>query len=268
MDRYLDSIEAGSTDVEAFEEAFGITLLELRKQLITYLNGNYQAFPIPLASLNYTPTSPRVRTLPRDEISVALGELALVYERSDLALDLFGAARAANSDNARAHAGFGKALAASGREAEAEPYFAQAISIGAGDAEIHLDYAKYLHKTALADGDETAATRRLEDARTHYQRSLKLDPQLPETHAMYGRSYLAPGQDSAQGVELLERAQALLPANPTILLLLARAYLLSDRESDARPLVARVAAISHGDDRVAKADEMLASLREADDESW
>ena len=40
----------------------------------------------------------------------------------------------------------------------------------------------------------------LKQARQHYVRSYRLDLGIPETYAMYGKSFLAPGEDPARGL--------------------------------------------------------------------
>ena len=106
----------------------------------------------------------------------------------------------------------------------------------------------------------------LKQARQHYVRSYKLDPGIPETYAMYGSSFLAPGEDPARGLETLEHAYSLLPSNTEILWLLAQAYVQLGREDDARPLAERIVATTHAGDRAEAVDEMLAELAETDED--
>jgi tetratricopeptide (TPR) repeat protein len=266
MNRYLEWVEAGHSDAEAFEEAFGISMKELRRQLITYLNGNYHAVAVPLATFGHKSVAPRVTAMAQDEISVDLGQLALVRHNDPLAQNLFTAALSSNPLNARAHAGLGDALAARELWEEAEPHYLRALEIDAENADIELDYAEYLHDKALRNDAEAERKALLRDARKHYVRSYRLDSGIPETYAMYGKSFLAPGEDPTRSVEMLEHAHSLLPANPIILRLLAKAYVVTGREDEARPLVERIVANSHEDDRVAKVDEILASIAESNDE--
>lgn len=266
MDRYLELVEGGHSDVEAFEEAFGVTMIDLRRELIAYLNGNYQAVAVPLAFFHNKDVSPSVRTMTQAEVSVALGQLALVHNNGDLAQNLFTAACSANPTNARAHAGLGDALALRELWKEAEPHFLRALEIDPESAENELDYAEYLHHKALASDDEAEKKTLLREARKHYVRSYKLDSGIPETYAMFGMSYLTSGENPSRSVKMLEHAHSFLPANPRILKLLAKAYVMTDREDEARPLIERIVANSHEDDRAAKVDEILAEIGEEEDE--
>jgi tetratricopeptide (TPR) repeat protein len=234
--------------------------------LIRYLNGNYQAVAVPLASFHHKDVSPSARTVTQAEVSVALGQLALAHHNGDLAQNLFTAARSADPTNARAHAGLGCALALRELWKEAKPHFLRALEIDPESAENELDYAEYLHDKALANDDETEKKALLREARKHYVRSYKLDSGIPETYAMYGRSYLTSGEDPSRSVKMLEHAHSLLPANPRILKLLAKAYVMTDREDEARPLIERIVADSHEDDRAAKVDEILAEIGEEEEE--
>jgi thioredoxin-like negative regulator of GroEL len=97
-------------------------------------------------------------------------------------------------------------------------------------------------------------------------RSYRLDPGIPETYAMYGKSFLAPGEDPARSLETLEHAHALLPSNTDILWLFAQAYVKLGRVDDARPLAERIVAWSHSGDRPAAVGELLDELAETDED--
>jgi Flp pilus assembly protein TadD len=221
---------------------------------------------MPLSAFDHRQVEPRASAMTPDAISVALGELALASDAEETAPDLFEKALAANPTNARAHAGLGVALTRRERWEEAEPHLLRALALDPEDAENELDYAICLHGQALEDGMEHERAAVLKQARQHYVRSYKLDPEIPETYAMYGKSFLAEGEDPARGLETLEHAQSLLPSNEDILRLLAQAYVRLGREADARPLAERIVALSHSEDRPAAVDELLAELAETDED--
>jgi len=265
MARYLELILAGHPNVEAFEEAFGVEIEDVGIQLSIYLNGNYEAVAVPLDFFKHQAIEPSVTTMTQEEVSVALGQLALVRDNARLARDLFESAIAINPANPRAHAGLGDALTLRGDWGQAESHFVRAIELDPQDAECELDYAKYLHRMALRDDIEIKNPQLLSEARRHYVRSYKLDAGIPETYAMYGKSFLISGEDSARGIETLEHAYSLLPANREILYLLAKAYVMSDRKDDARPLVERIVASMHEGDRAVGVDELMAELAQVTD---
>jgi cytochrome c-type biogenesis protein CcmH/NrfG len=77
---------------------------------------------------------------------------------------------------------------------------------------------------------------------------------------MYGSTYLETGQDHVRAVDALEHANRLLPSNTEILLMLARAYALNERDDEARKLVERYVAWSHSKGRGDAVSEILAEL--------
>jgi tetratricopeptide (TPR) repeat protein len=266
MGRYLELVNAGYSDADAFEQAFGIDIEDVRKEIDYYLRGHYKAVAVPLSAFDYQRVEPRVNAMPPDAIAVALGELMLARDAEKPARGLFDKALVANASNARAHAGLGRALALREDWEGAEPHLHRALALDPEDAENELDYGICLHSKALADGMEEQRAALLKQARQHYVRSYRLDPGIPETYAMYGSSFLAPGEDPTRGLETLEHAYSLLPSNTEILWLLARAYVKLGREDDARPLAERIVATTHAGDRAEAVDEMLAELAETDED--
>jgi tetratricopeptide (TPR) repeat protein len=264
--RYLELIETGRSDVESFEEAFGVTMEETYRQLRTYLSRDYEAVAVPLDSLGYEAVEPEVREMVPEQITVDLGELALSRDRAKLARTFFKSAIALDPTDSRAHAGLGAALHLSKNWDFAEPHFLRALELDPDNAENELDYAEYLHGKALLEQNENESDRLLREARRHYVRSYKLDASIPETYAMYGSSFLEKGQDPTRGIESLKHAYSLLPSNQEILVLLAKAYVLAGRRDDARPFVERYVANMHKRDRVARVDEVMDELAETEAE--
>lgn len=266
MTKYLELIAAGHTDADAFEEAFGISIEDVDREIASYLDGKYRAVAVPLSAFDYERGEPRVSAKPPDAVAVDLGELMLANEAGGPAQELFAKALAANPTNARAHAGLGRALTLREQWQEAESHALRALELDPEDAENELDYGICLHTKALADEINEQRSSLLEQGRQHYVRSYQLDPGIPETYAMYGSSFLAPGEDPARGVETLEHAHSLLPSNTDILWLLARAYVKLGREDNARSLAERIVASSHAGDRAEAVDELLAELAQTDED--
>jgi cytochrome c-type biogenesis protein CcmH/NrfG len=118
-----------------------------------------------------------------------------------------------------------------------------------------------LHAKALgAELEPAERDALLREARRHYVRSYELDPDAPETYAMYGRTFLAVGQDPAQGIETLEHAHRLLRPNAEIRRWLAKAYAMTGQEERARGMLERMLAWSHDDARVERSQEAWQDL--------
>jgi tetratricopeptide (TPR) repeat protein len=260
LDRYLELVEAGSSDEDAFEEAFGVTISIANRDLKFYLKHKIQAIVFALSVLNFDPPEPSVRSLAPDQVAAELGGLSLTGGYWHDAQVYFEAAIAANPVNARAHAGLGDALKFQDLWEQAEPHFNRAVELDPNDALNYLDLAEYLHDKARQSDFEGEREALLKTARREYVKSQKRDPSLPETYAMYGSTYLETGQDHTRAVKTLEHANSLLPSNTDILLMLARAYSLNERDDEARELVERYVAWSHSKGRKDAVSEILAEL--------
>jgi tetratricopeptide (TPR) repeat protein len=257
MDRYLELVEAGKSDEEAFAEAFGMDTGEANRDLKIYLKSRIGAMVFDLSVLGFDPPEPSVRPMKACEVSSALGQVALATDHSSDAQSYFEAAIACDPSNARAHAGLGDALKFQDHWEEAEPHFQRAVELGPADALNYLDLAEYFHDKAREDAFEADRKALLRAARRNYVKSQKLDPKLPETYAMYGSTYFEDGEDHTRAIETIEHANKLLPSNTDIILMLAKAYALNDRDDEARELVERYVAWSHSKDREIKASEIL-----------
>ena len=260
MDRYLKLVEVGSSDEDAFEEAFGMSISIANRDVKIYLNRKIQAIVFALSVLNFEPPEPSIRTMSPGEASAELGQLFLARGEGLRAEPYFEIAIAANPENARAHAGFGDSLKFQGRWEEAEPHFHRGVELGPEDALNYLDLAEYYHDKAREEAFKGDREALLREARRNYVKSQKLDPTLPETYAMYGSTYFEDGQDHTRAIQTIEHANSLLPSNTDILLMLANAYVLNDRDDEARELVERYVAWSHSKDRAEAVSKILADL--------
>jgi tetratricopeptide (TPR) repeat protein len=260
LDRYLELVEAGSSDDDAFEEAFGMRIEIANRKLKFYLEHKIKAIVFALSVLKFDPPEPSVEPMSPDQISSELGALSLTRGNWPDAQVFFEAAIAANPENARAHAGLGDALKFQDLWEQAEPHFNRAVELDPDDALNYLDLAEYLHGKAQQDAFELDREGLLKAARREYVKGQKRDSSLPEIYAMYGSTYLETGQDHARAVDALEHANRLLPSNTEILLMLAKAYALNERDDEARELVERYVAWSHSKDRGEAVSEILAEL--------
>jgi tetratricopeptide (TPR) repeat protein len=228
LGRYLELLEAGRSGREAFEEGFGIGLKRLDRELRNYLGrGRLTILAIPREVFPNESFEPFVRKLPRGEIALALGQLALHLgswhygERSyDRAAEYFRVALAEDENLAQAHAGLGDLLKFRGE---------------------------------------------FEQARRYFLRSWKLDDGIPETYAVYAKTFLSGERRPEKAVEMLERAEALLPSNLSIRLLLAGAYLSAERLTEARERAQSVLVWAYDGSSVARsAQDMLAQASAAE----
>jgi tetratricopeptide (TPR) repeat protein len=240
MKRYLDRVEQGSSDDDAFETAFGEPPALTGRRLCKILtSGSLKGVAIPLSALNHDPPEARIRPLSELERAVRLGELALVGGDGARAEELFSAALVVDPDASHAHTGLADAYRFQDQWDRAVPRYARANELAGDDALVQLDIAEYHHANALRDEMVERRSELLGAARRHYVKSQRLDPSIPETYAMYGATFLAPGEDPTRGLATLEHANALLPSNVQILDMLAEAYVASERIDDAKTVLER-----------------------------
>lgn len=258
---YLRRVDAGEGDVEAFEAAFGMTAREINRKVKKYLErGRFKGFELDADKL-LPDFAPEVLDLSRAEAALGLAQLALRMGELDLAEGWYTVALDDERLRAHAEAGLGDVWKFRGNMENAKPHFDTALALAPEDPHIQLDVAEFWH--ARVHRDEDAATREasLRNARSHYVKAWKLNDQLPETYAMYGQTYLLPGQDHAKAIEMLEEAEYLLPSSLEIRLMLAEAYLGTGRDEDAANAARSVVAWSHNESRMsAKAREILQQL--------
>ena len=77
MGHYVELVESGESDIEAFEEAFGMTVKDLNWQVKRYLErGRFPGFRMKLDQL-LPDFEPEVTSLSREQASLGLGQIAL-----------------------------------------------------------------------------------------------------------------------------------------------------------------------------------------------
>ena len=240
---YLRLVEAGTPSPDAFATAFGISPDRLETKLRAY------ARRIPLMRIQLPTPFPAVAMktvrMSADAVAADLGLLALQTAGAVAAEKYFDAALAANPNNAQALVGLGDVRKMTGRAGAAKPFYERAIALAPDNANHHLDYGEYFLDLATAETSPDKVPALLDEARRHFFRSHKLDPDNPETLAMNGASYLYAGEDVAKAVSSLETAHNLLPAQADIRRLLARAYIAAGQKADARKQLTQLLAWSH-----------------------
>jgi tetratricopeptide (TPR) repeat protein len=255
--RYVRLVEQGKDEEAAFSAVFGMSFAGLSQLLRDYQRQR----SIPALSVPRQVFRPELghslRSVPPAEIAVHLGHLALAQHKLELAEGYFTRAIAAEPGRARAHAGLGDVKLLSNRGAEAGPDYERALALAPDDYENPLDYAEWLHQRAEAE----QSIEQLEQARRHYRRAIELAPEIPESHAMLGRTWLSTEEDPTPGIEALEHARKLLPGDASMILSLARLYERAGRHADALAAARRVAHWSQGELQK-QASDLLAQLGE------
>jgi tetratricopeptide (TPR) repeat protein len=239
---------------DAIREAFGRSVEELDTAVQDYADRDrFDSVVVRVAAFQGAP----VRELPKSEAWARLGRLSLALRRPEQAEGWFEKSIAADRLNAGAHAGLGLAAGQQERWSEAVEQIDVALGIVHDDATNHLDAGGYYLARALATRSATERKQLAEGARRHYARSAELEAGLPEAYALYGATFLLPGEDPQGGLDALEHARRLLPASTEVELLLARVYSRLGRSTLARETVVDALARAHSARRRAEAEQIL-----------
>ena len=239
LDRYLDLIELGISPAAAFESVTGESPAAVDRRLRAIKRVRVGGYEI--AKLSYDRRETTSRAIAPGEVLVRLGELQLVRGKVASAERAFREALEADPENARAYAGLGHALRFGSDVDEADKMFRRALELDPTDPLNHLDMAQYhLDYATHMWGDAEVMREHLATARSHCDAAIRLDDSLPEVWSILGATHLAPGEDPAKAIPLLERALGGHPSSEEILRLLAEARLASGDELSARDLLRRM----------------------------
>lgn len=256
LQHYLALLDSGRDSVEAFEEAFKIGMRELDNKVHRYVLGsNIPGFRFSIDDLGLE-VDAEVSELSREQISLALGQNALVMNEPGMAEDWFTIAASDEQYLPQAAAGLGDVFKIQDKFEEAELHFEKAVLLAPDDAYCQLDIAEYWHyrakQSAEKSEDKDLRAIYLARARRHYVKAWKIDDTLPEVYAMYGSSFMIDDEDYGKAVDMLEQAQQLLPSDIGVRLDLAEAYLGAQRFDDAIVTARSALAWTHGDEQASK----------------
>jgi len=263
MSRYIELVDSGMGDIEAFEEAFMITPEDLDRQVKRYLKGGLPSFRWPIDKL-LPSFEPDVISLSREQISLALGQTALRLGEVGSAKHWFTIAATDELSRPRAEAGLGRILEVGGDFEAAQPHFELAVALAPSDPYCQLDIAYYWYLRARRSDESGDRETYLARAREHYVKAWKLDDSIPETYARYGDTFVTEGRRYDYAIELLEQAESILPSSITVRMYLARAYFKADRKEDAVAAASSVLAWSHDESAIAKAARAILILAKQD----
>lgn len=172
---YAERIHAGTQPDEAFRQAFGKTYKEMDRQLRDYLSeGQYFVSRKPLVPV----ATPKAEPATKVDVEDALGRLALVAGRTELACAHARAAIAAAPDDPRGHEVLGFALQVADDPTHALAEFTFATAHGSKDFRPYFELA-CAAQTAAAGGLGSGLTMSPADARrvaNGYQRAINLHP--------------------------------------------------------------------------------------------
>jgi len=252
LGRYAMALQDGATEIEAFEQGFGVTLPELDEALRNYRKkGKYKYFWVPVDPLigGFDPVSTR---LTKEEISIELAELIFNMEFSNAernadllakARQLYETALVSQETRGRAEIGIAYLLEIDGDAAAAEEYIISGASLAADDFYVQLDAAQFwLNRLTRGEDELGEAVSRSEP---YLSRALAIDKNNPEGLFTAGQYLLADG-DTEQAIQVLMVAADRAPAVQFLRWNLAELLFANDRLDEALLYAKDVLLLSHG----------------------
>jgi len=269
---FLEALQRGTPADEATRAAFAVGVDALHDAVAQYVRAN-RFLPLRTTDPRARPDATEFRSTPltRDAVLAALGDLIAHAgtERDADAEAYFQEALRLNPVQARAQSGLGYLRYARNRYAEAIPALEKAVEIDADAMSCYLLARSMLKVNAGAVPAAGAPPPWMAQARILLARATVLRPGFAAPYVTLGTTHIRPDGDARSGIEVLEKARALLPARIDIagslvyLSLrtgdLARAQAMTDRviapSGDAEALrAARAAIATYKEDLAARRD--------------
>ncbi len=256
LTRYYEARRSGQGEVESFVTAFKIQPDELREKLARYGERECCDYidldeETLLDELDVT-----LRKLPRPEIALALGRIAVAFDDSELAGQWLGSAR--EYDDALAQALAHEAVL----EAQAENFskagklIDEAASISPDNPRIQIELANFLigrHKRNAETNDHAD----IHAAQSALAKAWAQDKSLANIYALTGDTYLILGDKPERAVEMFEQAVTLSPTNRRFRYGLALAYSKAGDNDSAVKIAKSLTNWAHGDDEITRQAQEL-----------
>lgn len=243
--RLLEKLNAGVPTVAALQEVFGIPLPEMEREFLMSLRR------LQMPSTKFSVLRPLVDidvevldcALP--DVLYQLGDLLLGTEHRTEAEDHFAAALELEPGHVRSLAGMGQVRSIEGKEQEAESFFQRAIETAAEDHVPFLVYGERLIRRgffgAPADaGVSEVQLQMIRKARSLLRDALRRRPGDPRIEGALGTTFVIESADVGEGIALLQRSRANLPARTDLALHLFALYLIDGQENRADELMTTV----------------------------
>jgi tetratricopeptide (TPR) repeat protein len=285
---FLEALQRGVSPDDAAIAAFATTLDHLQQEVAEYVAGDrHLPIRIGLEAQDAredrsapVPKSVEMRRMERDEVLAALGEV-LAHAETRRAADAeahLDAALHVNPTQSQAYAGLGYLRYTQGRFAEAIPHLEKAIGIEPDAMSCYL-LAKSLFKvhasapiappgaaapagTPTPPGEGSATPPWLKRAQDLLARAIAIRPRFAAPYVLLGASHIEPDGDVSAGIDLLQKAHAMLPARMDIVGNLVYLLLRNGDWIRAQALVDGVLARSGDVATLQTAQRAIATFRE------
>lgn len=236
--RFLQLVSRGDDAAKSLEDAFGMTLDTMDKELRAYINrGDLPTLRISASDpQSYAYTAIQRESLTEAEANYYLGDLLLHINRSEEAERYFKQAIAVDSNMTLAYATLGQLCIWQKRFVEAKKYLERGV-ISSQNYLVHYQYGWLLAWEAIK------ATQRIESPelaaviREHLSEAMKLRLDFAPSYYVFALVNYVRDERLDEAFEMAQKARRLDGANAKYTLLLAEIYARRSEVATARELV-------------------------------
>ena len=257
LGKFLDLINAHVAVEDACQQAFGMPLAGMEKELKNYINqSRYNELSGHFDRKLELDTNMPVTPLTEAEAQAYLGDLLLHSYRKD-AYTYLQKALKLDPNLGMAHASLGMAYFREGKVDEARASLARAVELNSQNYLAHFYYAFTLSRSSPESEPVAAYTpENLKKIREHLQKAIALRPDYMESYNLLAFVSLVSGENMPEAIELLKKALKVSPGRHDFSFTLAQLYARSGEYKNAAQMLEQLAK-SNADESLRRHSEML-----------
>jgi tetratricopeptide (TPR) repeat protein len=257
LGKFLDLINAHTAVEDACQQAFGMPLDAMEKELRSYVNQNrYNEMTGHFERKLELDTNMPVTPLSEAEAQAYLGDLMLHSYRKD-AYTYLEKALKLDPNLGMAHASLGMAYFREGKVDEARASLQRAVELNSQNYLTHYYYAFTLSRTSPESEPVAAYTpENLKKIREHLQKAIALRPDYTASYNLLAFVSLVSGENMPEAIELLKKALKESPGRHEFSFTLAQLYAQSGQYKEARAVFEQLTK-SNAEEYIRRASEVI-----------
>ena len=236
--KFLDLINADVALGDAFQQAFGMTLDAMEKELRNYVQQNrYNELTGHFEHKLELDTGTQIAPLTEAEAQAYLGDLLLHSNRME-AQGYLQKALALDPNLAMAHASLGMLYFRQGKPDQARASLERAVAANSQNYLAHYYYAYTLSRETEEGQPLTGyAPERAAKIREHLQKAITLRPDYPESYNLLAFVSMVTGDDLKETIESMKRVLSSSPGRHDFAFTLAQLYARNGDYKQARTML-------------------------------
>lgn len=238
LGKFLDLVNARVAIEDACQQAFGMPLEGMEKELRNYVNqSRYNELAGHFERKLELDTNVSATLLTEAEAQAYLGDLLLHSYRKDAYTYLQKAIKL-DPNLGMAHASLGMAYFREGKADEARASLARAVELNSQNYLAHYYYAFTLSRSTPESGPVSGYTPEVaKQIREHLQKAITLRPDYTESYNLLAFVSLVSGENMPEAIELLKQALRVSPGRHEFAFTLAQLYARNGDYKAARQML-------------------------------